>query len=143
LQREDITHPVNFEYLELLRYKPGALSRSRPLRQAREQGQWPPEYDQLWTALKAAYGDAEGTRQLLGILMLLRVVDAEDLRVAIGLALEYGCCDPGAVRLLVRQLTQPEFHPAPLTELGILSRFERPVADLASYDDLLTSPRVH
>lgn len=47
-------------YLELLRTNPGALSRSRPLRQAREHGRWPAEYDQLWTALKVAYGEAEG-----------------------------------------------------------------------------------
>ena len=125
-------------YLELLRYKPGALARSRPLRQAREQGQWPPEYDQLWTALKAAYGEAEGTRQLVEVLMMLRVVEAEDLRLAIGLALEYGCCDPGAVRVLVRQLTESEGQAAPLPHLGGLSRFERPVADLRSYDHLLS-----
>ena len=125
-------------YLELLRYKPGALARSRPLRQAREQGQWPPEYDQLWAALKAAYGEAEGTRQLVEVLMMLRVVEAEDLRLAIGLALEYGCCDPGAVRVLVRQLTESEWGVAPLTHLGPLSRFERPVADLRSYDHLLS-----
>jgi hypothetical protein len=125
-------------YLELLRYKPGALARSRPLRQAREHSQWPPEYDQLWTALKAAYGEAEGTRQLVEVLMLLRVVEAEDLRLAIGLALEYGCCDPGAVRVLVRQLTESEWGVVPLTHLGPLSRFERPVADLQSYDHLLS-----
>lgn len=130
-------------YLELLRSKPGALARSRPLRQAREQGQWPSEYDQLWTALKAAYGEAEGTRQLVEVLMMLRVVEAEDLRVAIGLALEYGCCDPGAVRVLVRQLTEPEWRMAPLAELGALGRFERPVADLRSYDHLLSPPEGH
>jgi transposase len=130
-------------YLELLRYKPGALPRSRPLRQARERGQWPPEYDRLWAALKGCYGEAEGTRQLVEVVRLHRVVDAKDLRLAIGLALEYGCCDPGAVRLLVRQLTATEARPAPLTELGPLSRFERPVADLASYDSLLSRQEEH
>jgi len=71
--------------------------------------------------------------------MMLRVVEAEDLRVAIGLALEYGCCDPGAVRVLVRQLTEPDGRMAPLTDLGALGRFERPVADLQSYDHLLSA----
>ena len=125
-------------YLELLRTKPGALARSRPLRYARDQGRWPAEYDRLWTALKAAYGDTEGTRQFVEVLLLLRVVDGEELRLAIGLALEYGCCDPGAVRMLIRQLTPSEHAVAPLTDLGRLARFERPVADLHRYDALLT-----
>jgi transposase len=125
-------------YLELLRTKPGALTRSRPLRYARDQGRWPSEYDQLWGALKAAYGDPEGTRQFVDVLMLLRVIDAEALRLAMGLALEYGCCDPGAVRMLVRQLTQSEPVVSPLTDLGPLTRFERPVSDLQRYDALLT-----
>lgn len=124
-------------YLELLHTKPGALARSRPLRAARDQGRWPAEYDQLWGALKAAYGDPEGTRQFVDVLLLLRVIDGDELRLAIGLALEYGCCDPGAVRMLVRQLTQSESAVAPLTELGPLSRFERPVTDLHRYDALL------
>lgn len=125
-------------YLELLRRKPGAFARSRPLRSARDQGQWPAEYDRLWLALKAAYGDTEGTRQFVDVLLLLRVIEAEELRVAIGLALEYGCCDPGAVRMLVRQLTQSEPAVLPLTNLGPLTRFERPIADLQRYDALLT-----
>jgi transposase len=125
-------------YLELLRTKPGALARSRPLRQARDQGQWPAEYDRLWLALKVAYGETEGTRQFVDVLLLLRVVDAEELRIAMGLALEYGCCDPGAVRMLVRQLTQSESPVGPLTDLGPLTRFERPVANLQRYDALLT-----
>jgi hypothetical protein len=126
-------------YLELLRTKPGALARSRPLRYARDQGRRPAEYDRLWLALKVAYGDTEGTRQCVDVLLLLRVVKAEELRLAIGLALEYGCCDPGAVRMLVRQLTQSELSVAPLTDLGPLTRFERPMADLQRYDALLTS----
>jgi hypothetical protein len=112
--------------------------RHPPQQQAREHGQWPPEYDQLWAALKATYGDAEGTRQLVEVLMMLRVVEAEDLRLAIGLALEYGGCDPGAARVLVRQLTESDWGAAPLTHLGALSRFDRPMADLRSYDHLLS-----
>jgi transposase len=125
-------------YLELLRLKPGTLARSRPLRTARDHGQWPVEYDRLWRALKAAYGDTEGTRQFIDVLLLLRVVDAEELRIAMGVALEYGCCDPGAVRMLVRQLTAGETAVEPLTDLGPLTRFERPVADLQRYDALLS-----
>jgi transposase len=101
-------------YLELRRTKPGALARARPLRLAREQGQWPSEYDQVWRALNAAYGETEGTRQLVEVLLLLRVIDGEDLRGAIGLALEYGCCDPGAVRRLVRQLAPSDPVVVPL-----------------------------
>jgi hypothetical protein len=125
------------QYLEFLRATPGALARSRPLRQARDHGQWPPAYDRLWLALKGAYGETEGTRQLVDVLLLVRVVEAEELRLAMGLALAYGGCDPGAVRMLVGQLTQSEAPVEPLTDLGPLPRFARPVADLQRYDALL------
>jgi hypothetical protein len=40
--------------------------------------------------------------------------------------------------MLVRQLTESEAAVEPLTDLGPLTRFERPVADLQRYDALLS-----
>jgi hypothetical protein len=53
--------------LEVLQRKPGALAHSKPLAQARAQGQWPHEYEQLWQALQARLGEAPGTRQLVEV----------------------------------------------------------------------------
>lgn len=126
-------------YLELLLDKPGALARSRPLRQSRDEGRWPADYDRLWTALKERWGDAQGTRELVKVLMLHREEHGELVHVAVGLALEYGCCDAGAISTLLRQLVTGDRKVPPLGDLGALARYERPAPDLCSYDQLLSA----
>lgn len=136
-------------YLELLWRKPGALSRSLPLRQARDQGRWPTEYDRLWEHLRARYGETDGTKHLLEVLLLHRGNDSEEVHTAVELALEYGCYDSGAIALLLRQLQVTEPEVAPLLDLGVLSRYERPIdRDFGKYDQLIglsltTSVEVH
>ena len=130
-------------YLELLREKPGALAGSRPLRQARDAGSWPPEYDKLWSALRERWGDASGTRQLVDVLMLHRAAPRDAVDSAVGLALAYGCLDSAAIQLLLHQLQNGERRPAPLDDLGELHRYERPAASLHDYDALLHSQEVH
>jgi hypothetical protein len=132
-QRLELDH-----YLELLWYKPGALSRSLPLRQARDRGQWPEVYDELWRKLRLRYGESEGTRHLLEVLLMHRESEAEAIQTAVELALEYGCHDSGAIALLLRQLQVTEPEAAPLVDLGLLSRYERPAdRDFGQYDQLL------
>lgn len=127
-------------YLELLVHKPGALKRARPLRQAREAGVWPATYDKLWASLTARLGESEGTRQLLDVLLLHREAQVEDVHTAVGLALEYGCSDAGAVRVLLRQLCTETTVSEPLQGLGALSAYDRPVGDLSAYNGLLANP---
>jgi transposase len=124
-------------YLELLWHKPGALGRSRPLAAARAEGRWPATYDTLWTRMRERYGDAEGTRQLLTVLMLHRETDADLIHTAVGLALEHGCHDAGAVAVLLRQLREPARQSTPLPDLGALARFSRPMSTVKDYDALL------
>lgn len=124
-------------YLELLWHKPGALGRSRPLGAARAEGRWPAAYDTLWGRMRERYGEAEGTRQLLAVLMLHREAEAELVHTAVGLALEHGCHDAGAVTVLLRQLREPTRQAAPLPDLGELSRFSRPMSNVTDYDALL------
>lgn len=124
-------------YLELLWHKPGALARSRPLVAARADGGFPATYDTLWGRLRERYGDAEGTRQMLTVLMLHREADVELVHTAVGLALEHGCHDAGAVTVLLRQLQQPARQAPPLPDLGELSRFTRPMSTVTDYDALL------
>ena len=125
-------------YLELLWYKPLALSQSKPLRQARSRGQFSEKYDKLWLHMKERYGETDGTRQLLDVLMMHRDVCSEKVDTAVGLALEYGCYDAGAIAVLLRQLEASKPETAPLADLGVLSRYERPVMELSDYDQLLS-----
>lgn len=127
-------------YLELLRHKPGALPRSRALAQAREGGRWPAAYDRLWTELKHRYGEAEGTRQLLEVLMVHRHAKSEAVHEAVERALELGCCDGGAVAVLVRQSSACEPIVPVLRSLGELARYGQAKATgLAIYDTLCPS----
>lgn len=126
-------------YLDLLWEKPGALAGSRPLRQARDRREWPAEYDRLWAALKDRHGEQEGTRQMVGILLLCRENPTERVHTAVGLAMSYGCLDLGAITTLLRQLGQTDPRPAPLTDLGHLHRYDRPAGDLSVYAILLSS----
>jgi hypothetical protein len=127
-------------YLELLWHKPGALTRSLPLRQARDRGEWPAAYDGLWKGLIERFDETEAARQMLCVLMLHRDHDADSVLVAVELGLEYGSVDAGAISVLVRQLSQTETTAPPLVDLGVLARYERPIADLSDYDALLTRP---
>ena len=124
-------------YLELLWRKPGALARSRPLAQARAEGTWPAEYDLLWQELRDRYGEADGTRQLLDVLMMHREWPSDEVHRAVERALDYGCYDAGAIAVLLRQQTAQEPSAAPLADLGILARYERPPTSLGEYDQLL------
>jgi hypothetical protein len=146
--KEVAVHPRNYgtyqeildldHYLELLYYKPGALSGSIPLKQAKEKDSWPEEYEKLWKILKERYGEAEGTRELLNVLMLHRQFPAEEVHIAVGLAIEYGCYQSGAVFLLLRQVQKTEEIPPPLEGLGKLERYEREASgDLSAYNELL------
>ena len=127
-------------YIELLQKKPGALRDSKPLRQARDAGEWPEQYDLLWDELVDRYGQADGTRELLDVLLLHRIAPAEDIHMAITLALEHGCCDAGSIGVLLRQLQANEEPPEPLTDLGPLQRYERPARlDFGGYDTLLSA----
>jgi len=127
-------------YLDLLRQKPGALRRSRPLRQARDRKEWPEEYDQLWAALKHNYGDQDGSRQMIDVLLLHREACHEIVQTAVGLAIAYGTCDAGAVSALVRQLQISDRKAPPLTGVEHLAEYGRPaLADLSQYDLLARS----
>ncbi|MFT7623556.1 MAG: hypothetical protein ACI9WU_002739 [Myxococcota bacterium] len=127
-------------YLELLRLKPGALARSRPLSTARQTGLWPADYDALWAALKQRHGDSEGTREMVDVALLHRQADPALVGRAVALALEYGTVAASVVQMLVCQLALADAPVEPLRALGALERYERPASsDLTEYDQLLSS----
>ena len=130
---------VNLDhYVELLWNKPGALKRSLPLRQARDRGEWPAAYDRLWVRLGERSSPSEAARQMLCILMMHREFTPDEVLVAVELALEHGCYDPGAVSVLLRQITTQDKAPDPLRDLGELAKYDRPIQGTADYDRLLT-----
>ena len=132
-------HVLNLEhYLDVLFKKPGALAGSRPLAQWRERGQWPQSFDRLWECLQGRHGKLAGTREMVSLLLLGREHGWEALRLAVERAASLGCSDAGAVRYLLLQ-PEPNATSVPLTpeELGLLSRYERPLPEMSRYDQLL------
>lgn len=122
-------------YLELLQRKPGAFAGSVALYQARAQGRWPALYDECWRSLVARYGEQDGTRQLIDVLLLHRDHSADAVTAAITAALQRGGCDFAAIRLLARG-REIGVSP-PLVDVGALARFDRPCGDVSTYDRLL------
>jgi transposase len=124
-------------YLEVLEQKPGALAGSTPLKQWRERGRWPDEYDRYWEVLMRRQGKQAGTRQMVELLGLGKKLGYDRLQQAMSLALANGCGDVAAVRYLLTA----EASPPPRLEsfeLGELARYERPLPGVQDYDQLLS-----
>jgi transposase len=131
-------HVLDLEhYLEVLMKKPGALAGSTALEQWREQGRWPQSYDLFWESLRSRQGKQDGTRAMIEILMLGREYGWSRLERAVGQALEVGCFDVGAVRLLLREGDSEPSRAAYPMEIGALSRYDRPQPQMKDYDRLL------
>jgi transposase len=123
-------------YLELLALKPGALARSLPLRQAREQGRWPDSFDQLWRAIDAKVGPSEAARQMVDVLMLCRELGPDRVELAARGALTAGSHDGRAVAVLARRSERTA--PVPLSGLeDRLAATERPEPTITEYNQLL------
>lgn len=123
-------------YLDVLWRKPGALAGATALAQWRQQGRWPASYDRLWRRFEQRLGRAGGTRALIELLDLGRRAGYDRLRAAVERALELGLSDPAAVWHLAQE-------PAPvrlaLEEAEGWGRYQRPIPDVAEYDQLLAA----
>ncbi len=84
-------------YLEVLRYKPGALPGATALAQARSAGAFTASHQRYWDAARRARGDADGTRALTEILLGHRTLPAAALTEAMDRAVASGALDPQAV----------------------------------------------
>jgi transposase len=124
-------------YLEVLERKPGALAGSTALKQWRERGRWPAEYDRYWEVLIRRHGKQLGTRQMIELLGLGKKHGYDRLQEAVRTALTTGCGDVAAVRYLLRAGSSA---PPPLesSKLGGLARYERPLPGVQNYDQLLS-----
>jgi hypothetical protein len=138
-QRSYLRHQqvLNLEdYLHWLERKPGAFTHSTALKQWREAGRWPLNFDRLWQSLQARLGKAEGTREMIELLGLGRQLGQARLEAAVEQALRLGCTDAAAVRYLL-QSGDLLHEPVEALRLEALAQYDRPQPVLTAYDQLL------
>jgi transposase len=122
-------------YLELLHIKPGALAGASALVAARRSGAFSPVHQTFWDAARRKLGDQDGTRALIGVLLLHRTLEAATVIAGVERALVTESFDPEVVAVEARaSLVRPD-----VIELlnPQLAAFDRPTPSLAHYDDLL------
>ena len=123
-------------YLEVLKYKPGALPGATALAQARAAGAFTPVHQRYWDAARRAHGDAAGTRALIEVLLAHRTLPAVVLVAAMTRAISSGTLDPQLVLIDARRHAAGPI--APVIPIGALARYDRPAPTLTGYDELLT-----
>ena len=153
-------------YLEVLKYKPGALPGATALVQAREAGSFTNAHEAFWAAARKAHGDGTGTRELIDVLLLHRHMTHTDVLAGLQAALTVGANNADVVAVEARKhqaavgSNQPQHldaHTDPL-EQRVVSLTERrladpaaviaglppdprPLASVAAYDELLPRRR--
>jgi len=128
-------------YLEVLVRKPGALAGATALATARANGSFTPGHQAFWDAARRALGDREGTRALVGALLLHRTLPASALADAMTEAIAVGRFEADLLAVTARaHLAQrfPAPPPVPLPTTGP-SIPTRPTPSLAGYDQLLAA----
>ena len=128
---------LNLEhYLDVLERKPGAFAGSKPLKQWKEKGFWIDEYDQIWELLKKRLGKQASTKAMIELLQYGKEKGYQYLQQAVKEALELGCSDLAAIKHLMnaKNLVHPT---SPIINVGLLSRYERPLPQVKNYDRLL------
>ncbi|MGH8976171.1 MAG: IS21 family transposase, partial [Acidimicrobiia bacterium] len=126
-------------YLEVLRYKPGALPGATALAQARAAGAFTPAHDAYWSRARRRRGDKDGTRALIEVLLAHRSLPADALVEALTAAVEAEMVDPAAV--IVEARRRAEGRVAPVVPIGALRHYDRPLPVLGGYDELLEDAR--
>jgi len=124
-------------YLEVLKYKPGALPGATALVQARACGAFSSAHEAFWAAARKAHGDAAGTRELIDVLLLHRHMAAADVVAGLTAALSVGAslADVVAVEARKHQTSHAVTEPATfVTDDGqqsgrVVSLTERRLAD--------------
>jgi hypothetical protein len=123
-------------YLDVLHRKPGALAGSKPLEQQRQAGLWPVCFDTFWSGLTERYGKQNGTKQMIELLTLGKEHSQVKLQQAVECCLSLDCWDVAAVRHFLHAETWRR-PPCEAIDIGPLSRYERPLPVMNSYDELL------
>lgn len=129
-------------YLEVLVRKPGALAGATALATARANGSFTPAHQAFWDAARRALGDRDGTRALVGALLLHRTLPASALVHAMTEATATGRFEADLLAVTARAHTaaqRPTPAPVPLPDNGTAPTTPiRPTPSLAGYDQLLS-----
>ena len=153
-------------YLEVLKFKPGALLGATALVQARAAGSFTTAHEAFWAAARKAHGDGPGTRELIDVLLLHRHMPSTAVVAGLEAALAVGATNADVVAVEARKhhtaggATQLEHPVAPagsieqrvvsLTERRLLDPVAviaglppdpRPLPSVAAYDELLSRRR--
>lgn len=152
-------------YLEVLKIKPGALPGATALVQARECGSFTSAHEAFWAAARKAHGDANGTRELIEVLLLHRNMAHADVIGGLRAAVTVGAISADVVAVEARKHAQDSERGiaaektesqesvekvASLTQrlladpaavIAGLPPDSRPLPSVAGYDQLLTRRR--
>lgn len=123
-------------YLEVLKFKPGALPGATALAQAKTCGAFTTTHQAYWDAARRERGDKAGTAALIEVLLAHRALPAPALITAMSRAVDAGIVDPQVVLIDARRTAEDRL--APVIPIGALARYDRPAPALAGYDELLT-----
>ncbi|MBP2217136.1 transposase [Arthrobacter sp. CAN_C5] len=105
-QRITVKHGQSVQldhYLEVLKTKPGALPGSTALARAREAGSFTNAHEAFWAASRRVNGDADGTRELIDVLLLHRFMRPVDIQAGISAALQIGAVSADVVAVEARR----------------------------------------
>jgi transposase len=122
-------------YLEVLAVKPGALLGATALAQARASGAFSADHEDYWRAARRRFGDQDGTRALVEVLLAHRQLPADAIRAGMRAALTAGVIDAEVVIVEARRAGKD--RPTVVVPIGSLDRYDRPPPSIAHYDELL------
>lgn len=126
-------------YLSLLKHKPGGLSGSLALKQARDNGKWPNCFEKYWQELITKYGAHDANKQLVNFLWWARDFELAEVEKLITTAMDIGCYHIESIQSLMRQQINNTEPAIPLSDelLGELTQYNRPKDGIEQYDLLL------
>jgi hypothetical protein len=124
-------------YLEVLSCKPGALPGSTALAAARASGVFTADHQRFWDAARRRRGDGAGTRALIGVLLLHRILPTDAVIAGMIAAAGLDSIDPDLVAVEARRASHPSSAASILLPASTVEK-SRPAPSLAGYDQLLT-----
>jgi hypothetical protein len=121
--------------LETLSIKVGALAGSSALHLARASGRFSSTHDEFLARARRTYGDVEGTRAMIQVLLLERTMKPSAVREGMARCLRVGTLDPALVAIEARRSLE-ETHISVEID-SQLAPYDREPPSVAHYDELL------
>ena len=128
-------------YLEVLKVKPGALPGATALKQARDACVFTAAHDAFWAESRKVNGDAEGTRELIDVLLLHRSMATAEVIAGINAALTVGAVSADVVAVEARMsatstgqpcAAAPNATPVTVRSQRVISLTQRRLTDPAA-----------